>query len=51
LEAQFQSNCKPDVALRKQLADRLDMTPREVQVWVSVISTLISYIDHKLAKA
>ncbi|KAH9445694.1 hypothetical protein H4Q26_004184 [Puccinia striiformis f. sp. tritici PST-130] len=33
LEAQFQSNCKPDVALRKQLADRLDMTPREVQVW------------------
>ncbi|OAV94526.1 hypothetical protein PTTG_26982 [Puccinia triticina 1-1 BBBD Race 1] len=33
LEAQFQANCKPDVALRKQLADRLDMTPREVQVW------------------
>ncbi|KNZ44991.1 uncharacterized protein VP01_85g6 [Puccinia sorghi] len=36
LEAQFQLNCKPDVALRKQLADRLDMTPREVQVWVSI---------------
>ncbi|MBW0513322.1 hypothetical protein O181_053037 [Austropuccinia psidii MF-1] len=33
LEAQFDSNCKPDVVLRKQLADQLDMTPREVQVW------------------
>ncbi|PLW17377.1 hypothetical protein PCANC_14087 [Puccinia coronata f. sp. avenae] len=33
LETQFQLNSKPDVALRKQLADRLDMTPREVQVW------------------
>ncbi|CAH7669941.1 hypothetical protein BY996DRAFT_4604767 [Phakopsora pachyrhizi] len=33
LEAQFESNCKPDVVLRKQLAEQLDMTPREVQVW------------------
>ncbi|PLW18576.1 hypothetical protein PCANC_09224 [Puccinia coronata f. sp. avenae] len=33
LETQFQLNSKPDVALRKQLSDRLDMTPREVQVW------------------
>lgn len=33
LEAQFESNSKPDVVLRKQLAEQLDMTPREVQVW------------------
>ncbi|EGG07485.1 uncharacterized protein MELLADRAFT_35504, partial [Melampsora larici-populina 98AG31] len=33
LEAQFESNSKPDVVLRKQLAEKLDMTPREVQVW------------------
>ena len=35
LEHHFSRSPKPDLALRKQLAVELDMTPREVQVWVS----------------
>ncbi|KWU44061.1 hypothetical protein RHOSPDRAFT_26003 [Rhodotorula sp. JG-1b] len=35
LEHHFSRSPKPDLALRKQLATELDMTPREVQVWVS----------------
>ncbi|KAL8280743.1 hypothetical protein RQP46_006747 [Phenoliferia psychrophenolica] len=33
LEDHFGRNPKPDVNLRKQLSEQLDMTPREVQVW------------------
>ncbi|KAK4704440.1 hypothetical protein P7C70_g1769, partial [Phenoliferia sp. Uapishka_3] len=33
LEHHFDRNPKPDVSLRKALSERLDMTPREVQVW------------------
>ncbi|GJN91241.1 hypothetical protein Rhopal_004259-T1 [Rhodotorula paludigena] len=33
LEHHFERNPKPDVGLRKSLAEQLDMTPREVQVW------------------
>lgn len=33
LEKTFETNIKPDAALRKTLADRLNMTPRSVQVW------------------
>jgi hypothetical protein len=40
-------NSKPDVALRKQLSDRLDMTPREVQVWVSDLNLIsLSILFH-----
>lgn len=35
LEHHFTRGPKPDLALRKQLAVELEMTPREVQVWVS----------------
>jgi len=35
LESHFEVNAKPDVTLRKSLAEQLEMTPREVQVWVS----------------
>jgi len=34
LESHFEVNAKPDVTLRKSLAEQLEMTPREVQVWV-----------------
>jgi hypothetical protein len=34
LEYHFEINPKPDVTLRKALSEQLDMTPREVQVWV-----------------
>lgn len=34
LEYHFDRNPKPDVNLRKSLAEQLGMTPREVQVWV-----------------
>lgn len=37
LEHHFTRSPKPDLALRKQLATELDMTPREVQVWVSFL--------------
>lgn len=33
LEKVFQENCKPPAGLRRQLAARLGMTPRSVQVW------------------
>ncbi|KAI5181255.1 hypothetical protein NEOKW01_1474 [Nematocida sp. AWRm80] len=33
LEKTFETNIKPDAALRKSLASRLGMTPRSVQVW------------------
>ncbi|KAM0749246.1 homeobox, partial [Meredithblackwellia eburnea MCA 4105] len=33
LEFHFDRNPKPDITLRKQLSEQLDMTPREVQVW------------------
>ncbi|GAA6010379.1 hypothetical protein JCM11491_006295 [Sporobolomyces phaffii] len=33
LEHHFELNPKPDVTVRKSLAEQLDMTPREVQVW------------------
>lgn len=34
LEYHFDRNPKPDVTLRKALSEQLEMTPREVQVWV-----------------
>jgi hypothetical protein len=34
LESHYAVNPKPDVVLRKALANQLTMTPREVQVWV-----------------
>lgn len=34
LEANFELSTKPDVPTRQLLADKLNMTPREVQVWV-----------------
>ena len=34
LEANFELSTKPDVPTRQLLADQLNMTPREVQVWV-----------------
>lgn len=33
LEKTFETNIKPDAALRKALATKLKMTPRSVQVW------------------
>merc|ERR1711915_327203 len=33
LEKTFESNKKPDSALRNQLSEQLGMTPRSVQVW------------------
>jgi len=33
LEKTFETNVKPDAALRKTLAGKLGMTPRSVQVW------------------
>ncbi|OAG29336.1 hypothetical protein NEDG_01409 [Nematocida displodere] len=33
LEKTFETNIKPDAALRKALAGKLGMTPRSVQVW------------------
>lgn len=40
LEYHFEHNPKPDVTLRKALSEQLDMTPREVQVWVSCLAAL-----------
>ncbi|CAO3597617.1 unnamed protein product [Absidia cylindrospora] len=33
LEEEYQTNAKPTAAKRHQLAERLDMTPRTVQIW------------------
>ncbi|ORX81451.1 Homeodomain-like protein, partial [Basidiobolus meristosporus CBS 931.73] len=33
LEKAFQENAKPNSAVRKELAQQLNMTPRGVQVW------------------
>ena len=35
LEATFARHSKPDVAIRKKLAAEIDMSPRNIQVWVS----------------
>lgn len=40
LEYHFDRNPKPDVSLRRALSEQLDMTPREVQVWVRRSSCL-----------
>jgi len=37
LEYHFDLNPKPDVSVRKSLSEQLEMTPREVQVWVSYL--------------
>lgn len=41
LENQFVLNAKPDIPIRKAIADQLGMTPREVQVWVSQLTISI----------
>ena len=36
LDCHFQACPKPDISERKRLSDRLEMTVREVQVWVNL---------------
>lgn len=51
LEHHFDLNPKPDVTTRKALSEQLDMTPREVQVWVrrnSFASRFVPTVAHIL---
>ncbi|KAK4048181.1 hypothetical protein OIV83_004886 [Microbotryomycetes sp. JL201] len=51
LETHFDRNHKPDINLRKALAERLDMTPREIQVWFQNRRAKIKKLREKAEKA
>ncbi|KAM0789398.1 hypothetical protein ACM66B_000226 [Microbotryomycetes sp. NB124-2] len=51
LESHFNRNHKPDINLRKALAERLDMTPREIQVWFQNRRAKIKKLREKAERA
>ncbi|KAH8833259.1 hypothetical protein DL96DRAFT_718013 [Flagelloscypha sp. PMI_526] len=51
LQGVFKTNTKPNAALRKQLADQLEMTPRGVQCWFQNMRAKAKYVASKEAAA